>query len=185
MAVNRSQSRGSRDVTLNPRFRGYRMHTTFQPWFRQLRLCLKPSGQSPGPSPSPLPAKRRGEGARTDLTSRPPTGWHFRRILQNCGSPSPLPRLFAGRGRVRGVGDLPQRPASSNRSSRRDVRCVHPIAAFAGMTRALRVQRPAAAARLRCDLSGRPAPECGCGSALSSFRCRAAERRRRVARARP
>ena len=61
------------------------------------------------PLTAPLPAKRRGEGARTVVPSRPPTRWRFGRIRRELRLAVPSPRLFAGRGRVRGVGDWPQR----------------------------------------------------------------------------
>src|SRR5580658_3051096 len=52
----------------------------------------------------PLPAKRRGEGARTVVPSPPPTRWRFGRLRREPRLAVPSPRLFAGRGRVRGVG---------------------------------------------------------------------------------
>jgi hypothetical protein len=70
----------------------------------------KPASNEPDrlialPLTAPLPAKRRGEGAQTVMPSRAPTRWHFGRILTELRLAAPSPRLFAGRGRVRGLGD--------------------------------------------------------------------------------
>jgi len=48
------------------------------------------------PLTDPLPAKRRGEGARTDVTCGGRRDGILRAFLQNCGLPSPLPASLRG-----------------------------------------------------------------------------------------
>jgi hypothetical protein len=62
---------------------------------------------------SPLPAKRRGEGAEAVLASRRPASLHFRDAGRDAAPTVSSPRLFAGRGRVRGAGDWPRRRSSA------------------------------------------------------------------------
>ena len=130
-----------------PRQIGYPTQTTFRLGlaaavvFETVRLIARPLT-------APLPAKRRGEGARTDMTSRPPTRWHFGRILTELRLAVPSPRLFAGRGRVRGVGDWP-RGAGLERSSEPDRSWPTPVVP----------ERPSPRAIAR-KLADQPAPQC-------------------------
>jgi hypothetical protein len=83
-------------------------------------VCLKPCGQSPKPLTN-LSPQRGGERGRGPTCLR----GRLRDGISGVTEPRlavPSPRLFAGRGRVRGPGDWPRGPGST-RSSRRDVRC--------------------------------------------------------------
>jgi hypothetical protein len=100
---------------LDTRVRDYRIHTS----------RIAPRGGTgagvsrliPRPLTRPLPAKRRGEGtaSRGSLRMRPKC--HLVGGSEGTTVRAPSPRLFAGRGAVRGPGDWP--PGCKHNCSRR------------------------------------------------------------------
>ena len=117
---------------------------------REDRLEPGPRGQSPTPLTLPLPAKRRGEGtaSRSSVRMRPKCHLVGGREVTSVRAPSP--RLFAGRGAVRGL--------AIGRTASNTIAAAEPrlkklcasIAASAGMTRGRReAPRPGSAVSSR------------------------------------